>query len=82
MIDFDLQSFLQDMRHEQKQDISALTEKVDDGFKEVRSSVAAHDTRLVVVEGTRKALLWFGATVLTLLLPVLYDLVMNHWTKP
>jgi hypothetical protein len=44
----------------------------------VQGRVAKHDTRLVVVEGTRKTLLWLGTALITAMLGFIGDMLINH----
>lgn len=60
-MDFNLQDYLHDMRKEQREDHESLTEKVD----KVLEVTSDHETRIVVVENTRKLLLWAAAAVAT-----------------
>lgn len=61
MVDFDLQSFLREMRDEQREAHEALVTKVDAGFKEASAALAKHDTRITVIENLRKNVLWFAS---------------------
>ena len=71
--EFNLQQFLEGMRHEQREGHYELAEKID----QVASKVGAHETRLVMLEETRKNLRWVVATVvgaaLTVAGPPAYD---------
>ncbi len=74
-MEFDHQAFLRDMRKETNDGLKSIDGKVD----EVLVKVNDHETRIVVVEGTRRTLLWLGGAVLIALLPVVFDLAANHW---
>jgi hypothetical protein len=68
---FDLQSFLQDMREEQRGSHRELSEKID----KVGGTVAEHDRRITVVEGTRKTVRWLGMTFGAALIAFLFHLI-------
>lgn len=78
----DLHTFLNEMstlRESQKKDLADLGEKIEAGFKEHTATLAEHDTRLVVVEGTRKTLRWLAVTAIGAILVGAVDLVFNHF---
>lgn len=66
-MDFNLQQYLEAARAEQNEQHNRLEEKIDrlegkvDRFAAVQAS---HNTRLVVLEGTRRNLHWLGGTVI------------------
>lgn len=72
---FDLQAFLRDMKEEQKEDHDRLEKKIDEALDTLNN----HETRLVVVENTRKAMLWLGTTLLLAFLGIAGDLVVTHF---
>ncbi len=81
-MEFDAQSFLRDMRQENVTSLAGISGKVDqvDGkVDQVLVKVNDHETRIVVVEGTRRTLLWLAGAVVIAVLPVVFDLVVNHW---
>lgn len=71
---FNLQTFLRDMRLEQQRDHESLSNKVD----EVLEMVHSHDTRITVVENTRKSMLWLGSALIVAVLGFIADMVVNH----
>lgn len=86
---FSVQAFLAEMRQEQREDHKALTDKVDEGFKSIASSMSAHeledakqfgaiDKRLEAVENTRRSMHWLGATVIVAFVGVALDFIFNH----
>lgn len=90
--DFNLQSWLQEMRQEQREDYQLLSRKVDDGFSTVHQSLSNHkvettqalgevDKRLVIVENTRRAFRWAMGTMFAAGVTGLFDLVVNHLPK-
>lgn len=76
--DFNLQTYLSEMRQEQRDDHNSLSEKLDGAVAEFRAEISKHHTRLVIVEGTRRVVLWLGGSAILALLGVLADLVVNH----
>lgn len=60
MVDFDVQTFLRDMRNEQNDAHSKLEEKID-GLK---TTISNHETRLTVVENDRSTLRWFFGSII------------------
>lgn len=84
-MEFNIQDYLRDMREEQQQDHHDLSEKIDGiasamhaRIEIVQGRVAKHDTRLVVVEGTRRTLLWLGTALITAMLGFAGDMLINH----
>lgn len=73
-MEFNLQQYLETMRGEQRDDHALLVMKIE----EVKDTVGTHETRITVVENTRKLLLWLGGAAVVAALPVLYDIVSNH----
>lgn len=71
---FNLQSFLSDMRREQREDHAELSGKVDT----IVTTIGQHETRIVVVENTRKLLMWLGASFGVAVIGFLIDMVVNH----
>jgi hypothetical protein len=87
-----LQDLLLEMRREQRADHEKLVEKVDTGFTDLRATMATAelkntqafgeiDTRLTVVENTRRAFRWALGIVLTAASAGIADLVFNHLPK-
>lgn len=74
-IEFDLQSYLSEMRSEQRADTLLLSEKIDG----VKDTLGKHDTRIAIVENTRRVLVWLGATLGVGLVTFLIDMVVNHF---
>lgn len=74
---FNLQAYLEDMRKEQREDHQALSVKVDDVLKIVHK----HETRLVVVENTRRFLTWLGAAIGVGAITMLFDAAINHFKR-
>lgn len=73
-VKFNLQSFLSEMRSEQNDRFNGLETKIDQAVTKVNE----HETRIVVVENTRRAVKWLGATVVGALIVGLVDLVFTH----
>lgn len=90
MARFTVQAALAEMRAEQREDHQTLTTKVDEGFKHVAEVMAAHtledakqfgaiDSRLKIVETTRRTVRWLGATAIVAILSALADYLLNHF---
>lgn len=84
-MEFNIQDYLRDMREEQQQDHKDLSAKIDDvtsamftRIDVVDRRVSRHETRIVVVENTRKSLRWLGAALISALLALAGDLILNH----
>ena len=73
-IDFNLQQYLSEMRSEQRADTLLLSEKID-GVKE---TLGKHETRITVVENTRRVLIWLGASFGLAVIGFLADMIVNH----
>lgn len=76
-VKFNLQTFLSEMRTEQNDRFDKLDGKVDTVVVKVND----HETRIVVVENTRKAVKWLGATVIGALIVAGIDLLFVHLPK-
>lgn len=72
---FDLESFLRDMRREQRDSHQALAEKVDS----VDAKLATHDTRLTVLENTRKTIRWLTVTLIGGAITVALELITGFF---
>jgi hypothetical protein len=84
-MEFNIQDYLRDMREEQQQDHRDLAERIESHtlalhgrVSSVNERVNKHETRLVVVENTRKTLLWLGTALITALLGFVGDMLINH----
>lgn len=84
-MEFNIQDYLHDMRAEQQRDHRDLSSKIEGisaamhaRISSVNDHVIRHETRLVVVENTRRTLLWLGTALITALLAFVGDLVINH----
>ncbi len=84
-MEFNIQDYLRDMREEQQQDHKDLSAKVDEmataffGRVElVDRRVSRHETRLVVVENTRRSLRWLGAALIGAVLTLAGDIILEH----
>lgn len=78
--DFNLQTYLADMRREQKQDHDSLALTVAAGFAEVTKVTSDHHTRLVVQENFRRSTRWVTGTLLTcLVLPLIVYGITLYW---
>lgn len=75
MESFSLQTYLIEMRKEQREDHSALLTAI----KDLDEKVQTHETRLVVVENTRKSMLALSSAVVLATVGGAVDLLMNHW---
>lgn len=65
------------MRSEHKEDHTTLMEKFDTVFKKLGD----HETRITVVENTRKTVRWLGGTVIVGGIGFLIDYLFNHVFK-
>jgi uncharacterized membrane protein YidH (DUF202 family) len=74
-VKFNLQSYLSEMRTEQRADTLMLSEKIDD----VKGTLAKHDNRISTVENTRRLLVWLGASLGVAAIGFLLDLLANHF---
>lgn len=74
MVEFNLQTFLSEMRTEQRAEHQELSVKVDKALETLHD----HETRIVVVEGTRKSIRWLGATMIVAFVGALLDFVFDH----
>lgn len=89
---FDLQTTLaemrteqREMRKEQREDVQELSTKVEAGFTNVhgrinslKDKVNDHETRIVVIDGTRKTFLWLAGIAVACVVGGLIDLVFVH----
>lgn len=73
-MEFNLQTFLTEMRKEQREDHETLDSKLDSTL----AKIAEHETRLVILEGTRTLLKWGAATVIVTVLGLLVDIFVKH----
>lgn len=76
-MDFNIQDYLRDMREEQQRDHAELASKLDS----VVENVGKHETRLVLVENTRRNLRWLTTALVTALLAVIGDLIVHTFSK-
>ena len=81
----DTLEFLVDMRRELKADAIRLEEKLDKNNKALTKKLDDtlvilnnHETRLVIVEGTRKNIRWLGGTLIAGAVAAAYDFFSNH----
>ena len=74
-MEFDLQSFLHEMRDEQRADHAALSAKVD----AITEVVRAHETRLTVVEGTRRTTRWIVGACAVSAIGAAVDFLARKW---
>lgn len=70
-MEFNLQDFLRDMRQEQNDSHVAMSRKIDN----VLNRVNDHETRLILVEQTRKTVRWVVGILITGGVGVLYQVV-------
>lgn len=77
MESFSLQAYLVEMRKEQRDDHKTLLDKME----ELKDTVAGHETRLVVVENTRKTILGLSSAMVLAVLGAFVDLLFNHWKR-
>jgi hypothetical protein len=77
MVEFDIQSFLAEMREEQRQDHQTLMSK----FDRLNDRVSQHETRLVVVENTRNVIVAAIGMLFAALIAGVTDFFFNHVTK-
>lgn len=73
-MEFNLQQFLTEMRAEQKEDHKELSAKVD----KVVETLHNHDTRITIVENTRKTMRWAVGVLIAALIAGAVDLTFNH----
>lgn len=85
---FNLQQFLADMREEQRSDMQTLTGKLDNMSGQLHGRISAvhtkvndHETRIVVVENTRKAMRWLAGTAIVAVLGAALEFLFNHLPK-
>lgn len=71
---FNLQNFLSEMRSEAREDNRLIMHKVDS----VRVELALHNTRITVVENTRRVLLWLSASLGVAVIGFILDMFKNH----
>lgn len=76
-VKFDLQQYLETMESRAQERHTALVEKVDT----VVTKVNDHETRIVLVENTRRTVKWLGATVIGALIVAGLDLLFSHLPK-
>lgn len=55
-----VQTFLQDMRDEMRENHEKVMAKID----EVKDDVSSHETRITVIEGQNKLVRWLAGTAL------------------
>lgn len=77
MESFSLQTYLIEMRKDAREDHAALMDK----FEEIATTVNQHETRLVVVENTRKSILGLSAAMALAFIGAGIDLLFNHWKR-
>lgn len=77
MESFSLQQYIVEMRAEQRQDHQTLLTAI----KELDAKVASHETRLVVVENTRKSVLGLSGAMVLAFLGAFIDMLFNHVWK-
>lgn len=84
-MEFDIQRFLSEMRVEQREVLSEmrveqkadhkdLSEKIDSALKTLQD----HELRLTIVENTRKAVRWLGATAIVGFITLIVELIAAH----
>jgi hypothetical protein len=73
-MNFDLQQYLKEMRDDQREDHKEVVDKLDAVIVRVQD----HETRIVVVENTRKTMRWLTGTVIVALVGALLDFLVNH----
>lgn len=76
-MEFNLQTFLSEMRDEQREDHRDLSNKVDNMLETLQD----HETRLTVVENSYKSAKWFVALLITGLVTVAGDLLFKLFAK-
>lgn len=85
----DVPELLLQMRHEQREDHERLVARVDAGFARVTTTLTAHelederrfgtvDTRLVIVENTRRTARWFLGAAITAFVASVADFISRH----
>ena len=74
---FDTLEFLVDMRKELREDLQNLGKKVDSAITVLNN----HETRMVVVENSRRTMLWLAGTLFAGFVTFLFDLFVNHVPK-
>lgn len=77
MESFSLQQYIVEMRRELREDNQTLL----DAIKELDAKVASHETRLVVVENTRKSVLGLSGAMVLAFLGAFIDMLFNHWKR-
>jgi hypothetical protein len=74
-LEFNLQQYLSEMRSEQRADTLLLSEKIDG----VKDTLGRHNTRITIVENTRRVLIWLGASFGLAVIGFLADMLVNHF---
>ena len=74
---WDLQSYLEDMRQEQREAHKTLTDKLD----ELGKTVAGHETRITVLDNMRRNVRWLATVTIGALIMGGLDLLLGHWRK-
>ncbi len=94
-IKFNMQQFLSEMRaenaahrQEQRADTLTLAGKLDQmganlhgRISSVQTTVNKHETRLVVVENTRRSMRWLSGTAIVALIGAAIEFFFNHASK-
>lgn len=73
-MEWDLQTYLRDMRQEQQEDHLRLSVKIDS----VVTVLNKHDKRIATVENTRKTMLWLGSSLIVAVIGFIVDMLVNH----
>lgn len=76
-VKFNLQTYLSEMREEQREDNKALRDKID----HIGTSLHKHDKRISVVENTRRLLLTIAGALGVAALGFIVDMAVNHLGK-
>ena len=74
MVDFNLQTFLSEMREE----LCGKIDRVDGKVDMVTVRITDHETRISVVENTRKIIRWLAGVLLVGAVAFVFDVIYSH----
>lgn len=77
IMEFNLQDYLRDMDERLCQKVDQVGSKVD----KLDAKIDNHETRLVLVENTRKTMRWLAATTIVGLITAGLDFLFSHLPK-
>lgn len=74
---FNLQTYLSEMREESRTQYSELDAKLDT----IKDTLGEHNTRITIVENTRKLLVWASGALVVGVIGFIFDMVKNHLSQ-